>query len=239
MENRKGAKSIKDLDKKVLKKLNSGEISSVNLVEILAMDFSILASQVGLTDEACAEKSIVKRMSFYGSKITDWIKYKDHPSDTVRGFAAYSLAQSNLNLDKKLEAMKHFANDSHFGVREWAWLAVRPELAANLDKSISILEKWSVSKQENIRRFSSEAIRPRGVWCSHIEELKKKPQLAEEILQNLKNDDCKYVQDSVGNWLNDASKSHPKWVQSTCKNWKTLKNKNTDYIIKKALRSIK
>jgi 3-methyladenine DNA glycosylase AlkC len=235
---RKGSKSIATIDKKILKQLNAGEIPTANLVEVLGLDCDVLAKTVGIKSEKCMETSIVKKMQFFGSKIKDWEKYKDHISDTVRGFACYSLAQSEMNFKDKLEAIKYFADDNHFGVREWAWLSVRNEISENVSKSIQILEKWSNSKSENIRRFSSEAIRPRGVWCSHIQDLKTNPELGLCILENLKSDDSKYVKDSVGNWLNDASKTQPLWVKKICADWKKVKNVNTDYIIKKALRSI-
>lgn len=117
MEKRKGAKSVKDVEKSFLKKLNQGEVESANLVEILAIDCNLLARNVGITAEICDEKSIVKKMAFFGSRVKNWEQYKNHSSDTVRGFSAYALAKSNLDLKKKVEAMKHFADDSHFGVR--------------------------------------------------------------------------------------------------------------------------
>jgi 3-methyladenine DNA glycosylase AlkC len=108
-----------------------------------------------------------------------------------------------------------------------------------LTESIKILTKWSQSADENVRRFASESTRPRGVWCAHIEILKQNPALALPILENLKADSAKYVQDSVGNWLNDASKTQPDFVQHLCAKW-TLESpaKSTEYIVKKALRTL-
>jgi 3-methyladenine DNA glycosylase AlkC len=105
--------------------------------------------------------------------------------------------------------------------------------------SINILATWATSKNENIRRFASEATRPRGVWCEHIEVLKQQPELALRILEPLKNDSSLYVQNSVANWLNDASKTQPVFVKNICKEWeKVSKSKETAYISKKALRTI-
>jgi len=45
----------------------------------------------------------------------------------------------------------------------------------------------------------------------------------------------KYVRNSVGNWLNDASKTQPGFVEALCKRWgKESDVSETKYIIKKA-----
>jgi 3-methyladenine DNA glycosylase AlkC len=59
------------------------------------------------------------------------------------------------------------------------------------------------------------------------------------ILSPLKNDPAKYVQDSFGNWLNDASKTSADFVQKICTQWaKESPTKETSYIIKKAMRTL-
>lgn len=59
------------------------------------------------------------------------------------------------------------------------------------------------------------------------------------ILETMRSDNEKYVRDSVGNWLNDASKTNPPFVHEVCKRWiKESPTKETEYIVKKALRTI-
>lgn len=138
-----------------------------------------------------------------------------------------------------LQAIRPFAADGHFNVREYAWIDVRKTIVQNLPESIAILSVWATDGDENIRRFASEVTRPRGVWCEHIEILKQNPELGLPILEPLKSDTSRYVQNSVGNWLNDASKTRPEFVRELCKHWeKESDTKETQYIIKRALRTI-
>jgi 3-methyladenine DNA glycosylase AlkC len=49
-----------------------------------------------------------------------------------------------------------------------------PHNLKNIEEEIALLSTWTKDKNENIRRFASEATRPRGVWCEHIDALKQK-----------------------------------------------------------------
>lgn len=114
-------------------------------------------------------------------------KYK---SDIVHSGACFFIGfDENLFLAEKFEAIKPFASDEHFGVREEAWSAMHETILENLKESIAILSKWSEEKDLNLRRFASESTRPRGVWTKHINELKESPDLALSILKPLKSDE--------------------------------------------------
>src|SRR5262249_31706175 len=92
---------------------------------------------------------------------------------------------------------------------------------------------------ERSRRFAIEVTRPRGVWCSHLHELKEEPWIAREMLDVTATDCSKYVRDSLGNWLNDASKTRAIWVKSVCTAWESLHPDETAYVRRRALRSLK
>jgi 3-methyladenine DNA glycosylase AlkC len=260
---RKGSRSIKEIPKEIFEQLNSGKIETANLVEWLAIDqrklleniltqlkrkpyikpilteIDNLKKQTVNTINECIGKGILEEAT--KNKDTEILNIiATHTSDTVRCWATYTIGKNpKFTLKQMLQKIEPFAADTHFGVREIAWLAVRPTIAKHLPESIEILTTWTKNKDENVRRFASEATRPRGVWCEHIETLKQNPALALPILEPLKNDPAKYVQDSVGNWLNDASKTQPKFVTDICTKWKKESDsKETSYIIKKALRTI-
>ena len=260
---RKGARSTKDIKPDILNQLNSGEIETANLVEWLAVNQQLLLENLLqqnnrtaylkpiLTDIANLKKQTVNTVNEsigYGL-LKQAVKNKDaglltilstHKADLVRCWATYIIGcDTTLTIRQVLNKIQQFASDKHFGVREICWLSVRPRIAKNITESIEILSKWTTHQDENIRRFASEATRPRGVWCEHIDELKQNPERGLMILEPLKSDSAKYVQDSVGNWLNDASKTQPKFVIATCKNWQAESaTKETACIIKKALRTI-
>jgi 3-methyladenine DNA glycosylase AlkC len=263
-EKRKGAKSFKDIPEDILKQLNAGEITSANLVEWLAINPLLLLDNVLKQTKrkhyfkpvSAEVKKIQKRTvntvnETIGAELLNLtIHHNDseflsmisqHISDAVRCWAAYTVGKNDrLSISEKLERIEPFAADDHFGVREIAWMAVRPAIAEELNKSISILSLWSKSTDPYIRRFASEATRPRGVWCNHIEELKNKPEIGLPILESLKSDSEKYVQDSVANWLNDAGKSKPDFVIEICRQWEKISaTKETAYIIKRGCRSLR
>ncbi|MFE9077932.1 DNA alkylation repair protein [Bacillus mobilis] len=263
--NRKGARKVNEIPKEVLQLLQQGKVESVNLTEWLAINHIELLKNVlpsiGLKDSLeCIEAELEKQnvetgmkviriagtlldeiilKEYEGNKEDILLKLSNHISDSVRCWAAFMNKKSNNTLKDTLTYIRPFAADHHFGVREIAWMSIREDLSQNIEESVELLVEWAKSEDENIHRFSVESIRPRGVWSKHIEALKQEPEKALPILNLLKSDPSKYVQDSVGNWLNDASKTKPDWVLKLCEEWaKDTDIKSTSRIIKKAKRTI-
>jgi 3-methyladenine DNA glycosylase AlkC len=231
MAERKGARSRAAIPKSVLADLNRGKIEAKTLSEVLAVDFAQLLTSAFPEASAHAEQlsptmGIVARMRVGGSILLEVLGKKgmkrgiEHPSDTVRGWCAFAIGQMpGLDLRERLDRARVLADDPNSGVREWAWLGVRPAIAADVKGALKHLVSWTKDSSERIRRFASESTRPRGVWCSQIEELVKYPAHGLSILKPLRADPSKYVQDSVSNWLNDAAKSDGNWVEELCQEW--------------------
>ncbi|MCD2167978.1 DNA alkylation repair protein [Comamonas koreensis] len=252
---RKGASRAADIPADVLQALSNGEIATATLAECTALDqaqllrtvFPDLSAQtLQQADTACA-LGILKRMGGMGELLLDALgpegiaHCRVHPADTVRGWACFMVgAQAGLALPARLAAIKSLADDGHFGVREWAWMALRPHLASDLDQAIAQLMPWTALPSDKLRRFACEALRPRGVWCAHISALKEAPAQALPLLQALRADPSAYVQDSVANWLNDAAKDQPDWVRQLCSQWLgEAPSPSTERICQRALRSIR
>ncbi len=220
----------------------------MTLVEILAADFRVLLRRLspGLerVDGVAPGVGIVQRMQSAGRALfeagVEPGRLLSHRSDIVRGWACYVVAMSpKATLKRRLADIRPLADDSHSGVREWAWMAVRPHLAADLPAAVKLLEPWTLEESANLRRFAIEALRPRGVWCGHITALKQDPSPCRGMLENVRADPTKYVQDSCANWLNDASKSTPAWVKELCARWsKQSKSDHTKRIVRRALRTL-
>ncbi|WP_256107910.1 DNA alkylation repair protein [Streptomyces sp. ODS05-4] len=218
------------MDARVLEGLNQGVRQAATLAEALAVDFGILLSRVA--PEAARGRDdrlpggITRRMAQTARLLLEhrgpgvFHQLAAHPSDTVRGWAAYVLAATpDLDLALRFDRIRPLAEDPHFTVREWAWLALREHVAADLGPATELLTPWSREPSPSLRRFAVEITRPRGVWARHIRELTDHPERGLPVIDPLRADTSRYVQDSVANWLNDAAKTRPEWVRDTCARW--------------------
>lgn len=237
----------------VLDELNAGTRQSANLAEGLAVDHAALMAAAvpdippdEIIPVFAGKPSITDRMRIGGTILLENLGLAGlgaviaHPSDTVRGWAAYMVGLApGLSLAERLDLVRPLADDSHFGVREWAWMPLRRHIALDVGRAIRLLEPLVHEASANLRRFAVEATRPRGVWTEHLVQLKENPRLGLPLLKPLRADPTKYVQDSVSNWLNDAAKSKPEWVRDLVEGWaEGCEDRNTLRICRRALRSV-
>lgn len=115
--------------------------------------------------------------------------------------------------------------------------AIRPFIIKYPEKVTTQLKRWSLHKNEHVRRLASEGSRPRLPWAIALPSFKKNPEPIIPILENLKNDSSEYVRRSVANSLNDISKDNPQTVINIAKKWKGV-TKETDSLIKHACRTL-
>ena len=174
-----------DIPPTVLAALNAGTEETVTLVEWLAIDVRRLARAVApealgssvaagaVVAEAArrAPRGVDARTGGMGAAV-----HPPHASDMVRGWTTYSVAADRtLALPRRLERGRRFAADGHMAVRECAWDAWRPFVAAELARGLPMLSDWVRDGDANVRRCAVEGTRPRGVWTAHVEALKVDP----------------------------------------------------------------
>ncbi|MEY5029443.1 MAG: hypothetical protein RLZ63_1758 [Pseudomonadota bacterium] len=260
---RKGAYRIALIPQEVMDALNAGAIPTANLNEFLAIDLRQLsravAKDIGLDplherlEDTLAMLGSFKPMKRHGlvahalydmtaqSMDPDAVAQRlvTHPSDVARCWASDWVRWSGWPLARQLQAQVRLAADPHFGVREMAWAAVRDEVIGDLDLALDLLPPWVHDADENIRRFACELTRPKGVWCAPIQALQAQPERALHLLEPLRADPSRYVQNSVANWLNDASKTQGPWVESVCQRWERESPSDaTRYIVRRARRTM-
>jgi 3-methyladenine DNA glycosylase AlkC len=260
---RKGARTIAAIPPAILRELNAGRDETRTLVEWLAVDpaelWRAVAGEAGLpTDEKVlaelrelANAKAMARMRGIGALVERVLRGREdreavlrrlslHRSDVVRAWACYAtVAPPRRTLNGLLSKIAPFACDPNMAVRECAWEALRPRVLADLPAAIELYRPWTARKETGLRRCAVEGTRPRGVWTAHAKELIADPEPGLVLLEPLKADPERYVQDSVANWLNDASKSEPDWVRDVCRRWlRESDSKATAYIAKRAQRSL-
>jgi 3-methyladenine DNA glycosylase AlkC len=262
---RKGSPTTAGVPRDIIALLNAGKIETANLSEWLVVDqlevakhfcrknhWSGLYPTIKSRLDALLIRTAPKQCEAIGRALVDAFPSVTavdkvsplllfHRSDIVRSWTSHLVGlHPNLSLAEKLQRIRPLASDENMGVRETAWFAVRESIATELPAAIALLIPFSSDPDFCIRRFASEATRPRGVWCRHIQTLKENPSLGLPILEPLRSDSAKYVRDSVGNWLNDASKSSPDWVRDVCARWEMESpTTETAAIIKRALRTLR
>ena len=257
--NRKGVRKAADIKPEVLALLEEGRIETVNLTEWLAVDqlkvlqvvlkalqweahYPVFETAVNAQKKPSANSN-TKVIGAELAPLSDdpavfqWLR--NHSSDIVRCWACWAEAIHANSTAELLDNMQPYAADRHFGVREVVIFASKDRLVEDLSNAINLLREWSASADENVRRYTAEVLRPNGVWTKKVDAFHQNPELGLPLIAPLNSDPSKYVQNSVANWLNEASKSNPDWVRKIADAWGSASStKATAYIVKRALRTI-
>lgn len=225
---RAGARSKADVSANVVGALESGCVESRTHIEQMCISFDRLMATVfpELPSLDLDSLPFIQRFRRAGESLRstyglDALLATDYSylSDTVRGWQAMAVGMGPETLGESLRLLEPFADDHHFAVREWAWLAVRQKVVERPGSALTDLQSWRRDSSPRIRRFAVEVTRPRSVWGLHVREFKLDPELAEPMLTSVICDDSSYVQDSVANWINDVVPSRPDWVASVTTRW--------------------
>lgn len=83
------------------------------------------------------------------------------------------------------------------------------------EAALPLIKGWLNSDCANVRRAVSEGLR---IWTSRP-YFKDNPQIAIQLLSNLKEDKSEYVRKSAGNALRDISKKYPQMILEELNSW--------------------
>lgn len=141
----------------------------------------------------------------------------------------YGLNPDHWNLS--IKALERFTKGSS------SEFAIRPFIFQDSERTMAVMQQWSIHPNEHVRRLSSEGCRPRLPWGMHLPLFKKDPAQVLAILENLKADSSLYVRKSVANNLNDIAKDNPEMVLKTAQRWIGT-NPDTDWILRQGCRTL-
>jgi len=117
--------------------------------------------------------------------------------------------------------------------------AIRPFIRKYPEQTMRQMLNWSKSPNFHLRRLAAEGCRAKLPWATKLEEFIFKPEPVFKILDNLIEDDIKFVQKSVANNLADYLKVNPEVALKFIEKYKNSTNKNTQWILNHATRKFK
>ncbi|MEP1151615.1 MAG: DNA alkylation repair protein [Balneola sp.] len=117
--------------------------------------------------------------------------------------------------------------------------AIRPFIEKYPERTMTQMLAWSKNTNKHIRRLASEGGRPRLPWATKLQQFIDDPSPLLPILENLKDDDIRFVQKSVANCLNDILKDNFDIAQKVISKWSTQPTNERKWVIKHALRNLK
>lgn len=115
--------------------------------------------------------------------------------------------------------------------------AIRPYIRQYPKETLLVLNQWVKADNFHLRRLASEGLRPKLPWATKLDTFINNPYPIFSLLSALKADEILYVKKSVANHLADWIKVNPEAVKPLLKEWQKSSNKNTQWIVKYALRN--
>ncbi len=121
------------------------------------------------------------------------------------------------DFEKMLPLIKKYACHRNWIVRETIADSILAGLKKKMDITLSFLNKWAKSSNENLRRLVSESLRPHSS-IKWLRDPTKNDKIL-DILTILRSDPSLYVRKSVGNNLKDLSKYMPEKILNLLESW--------------------
>ena len=135
----------------------------------------------------------------------------------ARSLATFILGQLAANSNESLEFLKgRVSQDKDWRVQEILAKAFDRYCAdSGYEHALPVIKKWLADSQPNVRRAVTEGLR---IWTGRL-YFHDHPEVAIQLLSQLRNDESEYVRKSVGNALRDISKKHKELVRIELSRW--------------------
>jgi 3-methyladenine DNA glycosylase AlkD len=135
----------------------------------------------------------------------------------ARSLATFILGRLAANSKKSLEYLKRcVSQDIDWRVQEILAKAFDRYCAdIGYEQALPVIKEWLTDSSPNVRRAVTEGLR---IWTGR-NYFHDRPEVAIQLLSELRNDESEYVRKSVGNALRDISKKHKLLVEIELNLW--------------------
>jgi 3-methyladenine DNA glycosylase AlkC len=135
----------------------------------------------------------------------------------ARSLATFILGRFAANSKETLEFLKRrVSQDKDWRVQEILAKAFDRYCAdVGYQQALSVIKEWLADSSPNVRRAVTEGLR---IWTSRP-YFSNHPEIAIQLLSQLRNDESEYVRKSVGNALRDISKKHKELIKIELQRW--------------------
>jgi len=154
----------------------------------------------------------------------------------ARSLATFIFGRLAANAKESLEFLKqHVSQDNDWRVQEIMAKAFDRYCAdIGYQQALSVIKEWLADSSPNVRRAVTEGLR---IWTGRP-YFHDHPEVAIQLLSQLRNDESEYVRKSVGNALRDISKKHKGLVKIELQGW-NIANRRIEQTHKLAIKFLK
>ncbi len=151
----------------------------------------------------------------------------------VRSLATFIFGRLAANSKESLEFLKqNVSQDNNWRVQEILAKAFDKYCAdTGYEQTLFVIKEWLGDSSPNVRRAVTEGLR---IWTGRP-YFRDHPEVAIQLLSELRNDESEYVRKSVGNALRDISKKHKELVKIELQQW-DITNKRVEQTHKLAIK---
>jgi 3-methyladenine DNA glycosylase AlkC len=135
----------------------------------------------------------------------------------VRALATFILGRLAANSKESLDFLKRcVSQDNDWRVQEILAKAFDRYCAdVGYEQALPVIKEWLADSSPNVRRAVTEGLR---IWTGRP-FFRDHPEVAIQLLSQLRDDESEYVRKSVGNAIRDISKKHKELVRNDLQRW--------------------